>query len=249
MNMTTRIENITWLSCVLAGMAVAPTFAYASFTPFTYVRVELDRENLFPDPDGSGYLNCEFLPVGCDYTSFGRSDSSDFAQLGSSPYFAKARASFGETGSFAMVTGQPLDYHAHAESMWGDAFTIFGGTGTGVLSVSVQVEGSLTGAGANSIYALFAGDIPLTLGDESLGTGLLGFAGGNYPAPPGSRAVIGVYNRSLAQTFILPMFLSPMGQPFTLPATSAQRYGFQGMVSPTFSVRHVLVQPHPMVLS
>lgn len=189
MNTTTRIKSMTWLSCVLAGMAVAPTFAYASFTPFTHVRVELDREDYVIPED---YLDPKAYVSGLTgYVSFAKDVSSSFAQVGSSPYFAKARASFGETGSFAMVTEQPLDYHAHAESMWSDAFTIVGGTGTGILSVSVQVEGSLTGAGANSNYALFASDTPITLGDELLGTGLLGFAGDNYPAPPdGSRTII-----------------------------------------------------------
>lgn len=189
MNMTTRIKSITWLSCVLAGIAVAPTAAYASFTPFTQVRVDLDREDYVIPED---YLDPNAYVSGLTgYVSFAKDVSSSFAQVGSSPYFAKARASFGETGSFAMVTGQPLDYHAHAASMWGDAFTIVGGTGTGILSVSVQVEGSLTGAGASSNYALFASDTPITLGDEYLGTGLLGFAGDNYPAPPdGSRTII-----------------------------------------------------------
>lgn len=178
MKTTTRIKNISWLSCVLAGIAVAPPFAHASFAPFTHVRVDLDREDL----------------VTGEFELFDKEISSDFAQVGSSPYFAKARASFGETGSFAMVTGRPADNHAHAESSWSDAFTIVGSTGTGILSVSVQIEGSLTGAGANSIYALFASETPITLGDENLGTGLQGFAGDNYPVPPdGSRTVIGVY--------------------------------------------------------
>ena len=182
MNMTTRIKSMTWLSCVIAGMAVAPTFALASFTPFTHVRVELDREDYLIPAD---YLDPNAYVSGLTgYVSFAKDVSSSFAQVGSSPYFAKARASFGETGSFAMVAEQPLDYHAHAESMWSDAFTIVGGTGTGTLSVSVQVEGNLTGAGAGSNYALFASDTPITY------AGLQDFAEGNYPAPPGSRTVI-----------------------------------------------------------
>ena len=174
MNMTTRIKKITWLSCVLAGIAVAPTFAYASFTPFTLVEVTLDED---------GTLN-----------QFARKIGSNFAEVSYSGLFAKGRASFGETGSYAVATAQPPAYGAYAETSWSDAFTIFGGTGTGILNVSVQVEGSLTGAGANSIYALFASDTPITLGDNNLGTGLLGFTeDGTYTPPDASRTVIGVY--------------------------------------------------------
>ena len=175
MNMTTRIKSMTWLSSVLAGIAIAPTFAYASFTPFTLVRVELDREVLATD----------------EYELFDKEVSSSFAQVGSSPYFAKARASFGETGSFAMVTGQLPDYHAHAESSWSDAFTIVGGTGTGILNVSVKVEGSLSGSGVAGVsgpistYRLFASDTPFTSAE------LLSLLD-NYPATPdGSKTVIG----------------------------------------------------------
>lgn len=174
MNLTTRIKSITWLSCVLAGIAIPPTFAHASFTPFTHVEVTLDE-------DGT-------------WNQFARKGDSNFAEVSYAGLFAKGRASFGETGAYAVATSQPPAYGAYAETSWSDAFTIVGGTGTGILNVSVQVKGSLTGAGANSIYALFASETPITLGDNYLGTGLLGFTeDGTYTPPDASRTVIGVY--------------------------------------------------------
>lgn len=125
---------------------------------------------------------------------FERSVDSQFAQVGSNPsLFAKGRASFGETGSFAVASGQPSNYGAYAETSWSDAFTIFGGTGTGILSVSVLVEGGLSGVGANATYALFASNSPITLGQEG-GTGLLGFSpDGISSGPDGSSKVINAY--------------------------------------------------------
>lgn len=189
MNMTTRIKSISWLSCVLAGMAVAPTFASTSFTPFTIVEVTTDEV---------------LLRIGNDdvvVNTFQRDTDPNFAQVGSSPaLFAKGRASFGETGSFAVATGQLSSVGAYAESSWSDAFTILGGTGTGILNISVQVEGSLSGTGVpggpgpNSSYALFASDTTITLGDNYSGTGLLGFTeDGTYTPPDASRTVIGVF--------------------------------------------------------
>lgn len=183
MNMIARIKSITWLSCVLAGFAVEPTLVHADFTPFTIVEVATDEV---------------LLRIGDDdvvVSTFQRDTDPDFAQVGSSPgLFAKGRAIFGETGSFAMAVGQLSSVGAYAESSWSDAFTIAGGTGTGILNVSVQVEGSLSspgvpgGPGPNSIYALFASDTPITLG------GLLGFTeDGTYAPPDDSRTVIGVF--------------------------------------------------------
>jgi hypothetical protein len=175
MKMTTRIKSITWLSCVLAGFAVVPTGAYADFTPFTLVRVQLDEEDL----------------VTGAYTEFEKEVSSNFAQVGASPYLAKARASFGETGSYGVAAGQPPGYHAHAESSWSDAFTIVGGTGTGILNVSVKVEGSLSGSGVAGVsgpvsgYWLFASDTPIT------SDGVLDFLDDNLASPDGSETVIG----------------------------------------------------------
>lgn len=125
---------------------------------------------------------------------FERSVDSQFAQVGSSPsLFAKGRAGFGETGSFAVASGQPSNYGAYAETGWSDAFTIFGGTGAGTLSVSVLVEGGLSGAGANATYALFASDSPITQGQEG-GAGLLGFSNdGTSSGPDGSSKVINAY--------------------------------------------------------
>ena len=179
MKIVTRIMRKTWLSCVIAAAVVPPICAHAAvFTPFSSVEVTTD--------DGA--------------TTFERATASDFAQVGSSPgLFAKGRASFGETGSFAIATGQPADFGAYAETSWSDAFTIFGGTGAGILSVSAQVQGTLIGAGLpggpgpNSIYALFASDSPITLGQEG-GGGLLGFLDDGTTTPPdGSRTVIGLF--------------------------------------------------------
>ncbi|PPD33650.1 MAG: hypothetical protein CTY19_06810 [Methylomonas sp.] len=132
------------------------------WTPFTVVEVTTD-ESLSPfDP------SIVILP-------YERQVDSQFAQVGSNPgLFAKGRALFGETGSYAIATGQPSNVGAFAETSWSDAFTILGGTGNGILSVSVRVDGVLTGGGSVSSYRLFVSDTPITLGAEGLG-GILGY--------------------------------------------------------------------------
>lgn len=178
MRIPTQVTRLAWGYCIIAGVAGAPICAHAAFTPFTSVEVTTD--------DG--------------VIAFERATASDFAQVGSSPaLFAKGRASFGETGAFAIATEQQPHVGAYAETSWSDAFTIFGGAGTGILRVSTQVQGTFTGAGApggpgpNSIYALFASDSPITLGQNS-GGGLLGFLEDGTTTPPdGSTTVIGVF--------------------------------------------------------
>lgn len=87
-----------------------------------------------------------------------------FAEVGFGGNQAKGRAAFGETGAFATSNGLGV----FAETWWTDAFTISGGTGTGVITVNVVVEGSLIGertsggSGPNSIYALVVNDSPFT---------------------------------------------------------------------------------------
>ena len=159
----------------------------AVWSPFTVVEVTTDRSSLPFDPSNV------ILP-------FERLIHSQTAQVGSNPgLFAKGRALFGETGSYAIATGQPSTDGAFAETSWSDAFTILGGTGTGILSVSVRVDGLLMGGGSVSSYRLFVSDTPITLGAEGLG-GILGYDDNdnhlNNRGPDDSDIVIQAYGVS-----------------------------------------------------
>lgn len=152
-------------SLLVVSLLFSFNFATAEadvWTPFTVVEVTTD-ESLSPfDP------SIVILP-------YERQVDSQFAQVGSNPgLFAKGRAIFGETGSYAIATGQPSTVGAFAETSWSDAFTILGGTGNSILSVSVRVDGLLTGGGSVSSYRLFVSDTPITLGAEGI-DGILGY--------------------------------------------------------------------------
>lgn len=170
-----------------ALLAVFSTTAQAAFTPFTAVEVTTDEVLQRVGDDDVLVLTYE------------RAVGSDFAQVGSAPaLYAKGRATFGETGAYAIATGQKPNVGAYAETSWSDAFTILGGEGEGTLTVSVRVEGSFVGTaqrggpGPNSLYALFRSDTPITLGSED-GGGLLGFLNHGDTAPDGSTTVIGLH--------------------------------------------------------
>lgn len=63
------------------------------------------------------------------------------------------RTEFGSNGFAVEAPAGPLG--AGAGSIWSDRFRVTGGSGTGMLAVSVQVEGSIAG-GADMVYDLFA---------------------------------------------------------------------------------------------
>lgn len=176
-----------WL--IAAGiLAFTSGAAHAEFVPFTAVEVTTDKV---------------ILRVGDDdviVETYERAVDASFAQVGNaSSLFAKGRASFGETGSYAMARVTDPTVGAYAETSWSDAFTILGGAGAGTLKVNVRLEGSFEGTGTpggpgpNSIYALFASDTPITLGSEATGEGLLGFLNNGDTPPDGSHYVIGLH--------------------------------------------------------
>jgi len=106
----------------------------------TAVRAQIDSE----DCDG---VDC------VDVISVVYGDT--FAETGTAPLaYAKARAGYGDQGGYAIATDQPDYIGAYAESIWVDAFTITGGTGTGNLAISVLVNGTQEGDGANSLFHL-----------------------------------------------------------------------------------------------
>jgi hypothetical protein len=127
---------------------------------------------------------------------FERLVDTQSAQVGSnSSLLAKGRALFGETGAYAIANSQPATDGAFAETIWSDAFTIFG-AGGGILSVSVRVGGLLTGGGALSSYKLFVSELPITLGENG-GSGILGYDDNqSNTVPDESEIVIQAYGVS-----------------------------------------------------
>ena len=85
-----------------------------------------------------------------------------FAEYGTNPdAYAKARSSFGNNGGFAIATNQSPYKGVFAESIWSDGFTITGGSGQGSLTLSIALDGTLNGIGANSFFLLFVSDSPI----------------------------------------------------------------------------------------
>lgn len=146
----------------------------ASWTPFTLVESTTDQVNGI---------------------TFDRQEGVNFAEAGQSPgLYAKGRAYFGELGGYAIATSQPFDYGAFAEVSWSDAFTIIGGSGSGLLDIAVKVDGSFSGANTNVQYHLFISNSPITRGSNDDGSGLLGYQDGSNQTPPdGSTEVIRGY--------------------------------------------------------
>lgn len=102
-----------------------------------------------------------------------------FAQAGIFPgLYAKGRADFGQTGAYAIATGQPVNNGAYAETSWSDAFTLSGGVGSGFLDVKVKVDGHFSGTETNVVYYLFASNSPITH------EGILGFRDDGVHTPP-----------------------------------------------------------------
>ena len=99
----------------------------------------------------------------------------DFAQVGSmSDIYAKARASFGNNGAYAVADHQPANLGAYAESIWVDAFTVTGGSGPGTLDIGVWVNGTMDGAGqpggpgSNAFYQLYVSNAPISCDFDAL---------------------------------------------------------------------------------
>jgi hypothetical protein len=74
------------------------------------------------------------------------------ATVGDASLNARARVSLGNAGAYAFSAD---DREAFGETWWVDGFTVSGGVGQGVLSLSVSVTGTLTGEGRAN-YGLFA---------------------------------------------------------------------------------------------
>ncbi|HIV71784.1 MAG TPA: hypothetical protein H9903_12695 [Candidatus Aquabacterium excrementipullorum] len=183
MGVGTSAARMGWLLGAVASLTASPVAAQeASFTPFTLVEVTTDEVLERIGNDDAVVLTYE------------RAVHSNFAQVGSSPsLYAKGRAGFGETGAYAIASGQRPNVGAYAETSWSDAFTILGGEGEGVLTVNVRVDGHFVGTGQpggpgpNALYALFRSDSPVTV------SGMLGYLDEGDAPPDGSSAVIGLH--------------------------------------------------------
>lgn len=165
-------NKLSRLSSVLLNMGAAVTLATASAQAlavfiepyYTVVRAQIDLE--------IDSTNVQVIET---------QTNSTFAEVGTAPdSYAKARASFGENGGYAIASDQPANLGAYAESIWVDEFVIGGGTGTGVLTISVLVNGTMDGAGqpggpgSNSYYQLYVSATPIYCNfDEVVCTGAL----------------------------------------------------------------------------
>jgi hypothetical protein len=119
------IPQGTVYAAVAAVLLTAFRLAHAApLTPFTYGVVDIF------DADGNVEPRSEI--------------SSSIAGVtiaaGTAPAaYATARADFGSNGFAVQALASPLG--AGVGSIWSDRFRVIGGTGTGLLSLSVQIEG------------------------------------------------------------------------------------------------------------
>jgi hypothetical protein len=128
-----------WLRAALAAAAfsAAGLTAAAPLTPFNYVLVDVFAGG---PSDGTSVLSSTTGPV--------------LVERGvTAGAFGKARAAFG-SNEFAAQS------KAAGGSMWSDGFVVTGGTGSGMLAVSVQIEGTVVGASPDMSYTLFLSDNP-----------------------------------------------------------------------------------------
>lgn len=98
-----------------------------------------------------------------------------FAEVGAEQdIYAKARASFGNNGAYAIAIGQPAKLGAYAESIWVDSFNITGNVGVDTLDINVLVNGTLDGGGqpggpgSNSFYQLYFSNSPISCDFDEL---------------------------------------------------------------------------------
>lgn len=137
----------------------------------------------------------------------------DLAQVGTAgDIYAKARASFGNNGAYAVAHNKPANLGAYAESIWVDAFTITGGVGSGKLDINVWVNGTMDGAGqpggpgSNSFYQLFVSNAPITCDFDEMacsGTRLIPLTEGIN----GSRLLKAQLSFNYGETFYLASYL------------------------------------------
>lgn len=77
---------------------------------------------------------------------------SSYAMAGQPGWYGKGRASYGNSGAYAIAAG---DNEAFAETWWVDAFNVTGGSGAGELTIAISVSGTILGKGRAN-YALFS---------------------------------------------------------------------------------------------
>lgn len=135
-----------WLAVGVVGIGLAlPSLAG------TAVRAQLERD---VDPNNAIVYDAVF---GTDFAEFGDPASA----------YARARASFGNHGSYATVPNADYWRSAYGESYWIDSFTLDSGVGTGVLDIRLELVGTLVDhiapahAGANAFYRLYASNEPI----------------------------------------------------------------------------------------
>ena len=130
----------TLLGLALTLFAIASSTAAAPFTPFNYVQVDIFAGGA---TDGTSVMSSATMPV--------------FVERGIAPgAYSEARAGFGSTG-FAALSG------AAGASMWSDGFLVLGGTGSGLIRVSVQIDGTVVGPQPDMSYTLFSSNNPFDL--------------------------------------------------------------------------------------
>lgn len=111
----------------------------------------------------------------------------------SSPAQGQFRSAFGSSGFDIQVTGG-LNREVDGGAMWSDRFVVTGGAGSGVLSVSARITGSVAGQ-AEMFHAVFVSPAPFDL-EATLG--VIGAAPGFWAVQlPNSTRVLftGVANR------------------------------------------------------
>ena len=84
-------------------------------------------------------------------------------EVGSAPSsYGRFRSAYGSNGFEIQVTGG-IDRQVAGGSVWSDAFTMTGGTGSGTVLVSSRIQGVVSGAGEMG-YALVVSDHPFDFG-------------------------------------------------------------------------------------
>ena len=131
------VRGWTSLGLALTLFAIASSTAATPVTPFNYVSVDIFAGG---PTDGTSVMSSATAPV--------------FVERGIAPGpYGKARTEFGSIG-FAIQNGTA------AGGMWSDGFLVLGGTGSGVVNVSVQIDGTVAGPHHDMSYTLFSSNNP-----------------------------------------------------------------------------------------
>ena len=132
-----RRRGWTLLGLALALSAIASSATAAPVTPFTYVLIDIFAGG---STDGTSVNSSTTGPV--------------FVQRGTAPgAHGQARAEFGSIG-FAILN------QAGGGGMWSDGYLVTGGTGSGLVHVSVQIDGTVAGPHHDMSYTLFSSNNP-----------------------------------------------------------------------------------------